>query len=160
LNIVFTYYQGRNFNEKTGGAEALLSFSCSLMVIDTRKSYNSTVTKIFGKYMNISKFKLFTLILYFYCAYNELPVCKQKCFILWSLLDSDWSDEYYGFIMMFIFYLFNTFSDRNTGPKVFFRTFLDFKLACGGTLDRSFFKIIIVFLDVRKKQSWNGKNTL
>jgi hypothetical protein len=49
--------QGHNFNEKTGSAEALLSFSYSLMVIDTRKPYNSTFTKIFGKYMNISKFK-------------------------------------------------------------------------------------------------------
>jgi hypothetical protein len=61
--------QGRNFNEKTENAEVLLSFSCSLMIIDTRKPYNSTVTKIFGKYMNISKFKLFALILYFYYAY-------------------------------------------------------------------------------------------
>jgi hypothetical protein len=41
--------------------------------------------------------------------------------------------------MMFVFYLINTFLVRNTGPKVFSRTFLDFKLACGGTLDRSFF---------------------
>jgi hypothetical protein len=41
--------QGRNFNENTGGAEALLSFSYSLTVIDTRKPYNSTITKIFGK---------------------------------------------------------------------------------------------------------------
>jgi hypothetical protein len=106
------------------------------MVINTRKPYNSTITKLFGKYMNISKFKLFTLILYFYYTYNKLPVCKHKCFITWSLLDSDWNEGYYGFIMMFVFYLFNTFSDRNTGPKGLSRTFLDFKLAYGGTLDR------------------------
>jgi hypothetical protein len=74
-------WQRRNFNENTGGAEALQSFSCSLMVIDTRKPYNLIVAKIFGKYINTSKFKLFTLILYFYCAYNELPVCKHKCLI-------------------------------------------------------------------------------
>jgi hypothetical protein len=66
----YPYFQERNFNEKTGGTEDLLSFSCSLIVIDTHKTYNSKVNKIFGKYMNISKFKLFTLILYFYCAYN------------------------------------------------------------------------------------------
>jgi hypothetical protein len=75
--------------------------------------------------MNISKFKLFTLILYFHCAYNELPVCEHKCFITWSLLDSDWSERYYSFIMMFVFYLLKTFSDRNTGQK-FFRTFFRF----------------------------------
>jgi hypothetical protein len=42
--------------------------------------------------------------------------------------------------MMFVSYFFNTFSDRNIGPKVFLGPFLDFKLAYGGTLDRSFFK--------------------
>jgi hypothetical protein len=40
---------------------------------------------------------------------------------------------------MFVFYFFNTFSHKNTGPKVFSMNFLDFKLACGGNLDRSFF---------------------
>jgi hypothetical protein len=89
--------------------------------------------------MNISKFKLFTLILYLYCAYNELPVCKHKCFITWSFLDFDWSEGYYGFIMMFVFYLLNNFSNRITGPKVFLGPFSDFKLECGGTLDRLFF---------------------
>jgi hypothetical protein len=89
--------------------------------------------------MNTSQFKLFTLILYFYCAYNELPVCKHKCLITWSLLDSDWSEGYYGFIIMFVYYLLSTFSDRNTGPKFFLGPFLDFKLACSGTLDWSFF---------------------
>jgi hypothetical protein len=88
LIFLSTYTRERNFNEKTRGAEALLSLSCSLMVIDIRKPYNLTVTKIFGKYINISKFKLFTLILYFYCAYNKLPVCKHKYFII-LLLDSD-----------------------------------------------------------------------
>jgi hypothetical protein len=58
--------QGRNFNEKTGGAEVLLYFSYFLMIIDIRNPNNSTVTKIFGRYLNISKFKLFILILYFY----------------------------------------------------------------------------------------------
>jgi hypothetical protein len=76
-----SYIQPLNFNENTGGAEALRPFSCSLMVMDIRKPYNSTVTKIFSKYMNTSKFKLFTSILYFQCAYNELPVCKHKCLI-------------------------------------------------------------------------------
>jgi hypothetical protein len=51
-----TIKQGRNFNEKSEGAEAFLSFSCSLMVMDTRNPYNSTVNKILGKYLNISKF--------------------------------------------------------------------------------------------------------
>jgi hypothetical protein len=117
----------------------LRSIIIYLSVINSINNVLKTVIKIFGKYMNISNYKFFTIILYFYCTYNELPVCKHKCFITLSFLDSDWSEGYYGFIMMFVFYLFNTFSDRNTGPKVFSRTFLDFKLACGGTLDRSFF---------------------
>jgi hypothetical protein len=41
------YRQKRNFNEKTGGAEALLYFSCSSMVVDTRNPYNSIATKIY-----------------------------------------------------------------------------------------------------------------
>jgi hypothetical protein len=57
-----TYWQGYNLNEKTVGDTALLSFSCSLMFIDICDPYNSTVTKIFVKYINISKCKLFTLI--------------------------------------------------------------------------------------------------
>jgi hypothetical protein len=63
--------QGRNFNKNTRDAEVFLPFSCSLLVIDTRIPYNSTVTKIFGKYLNISKFKLFIFIyiLYIFIAH-------------------------------------------------------------------------------------------
>jgi hypothetical protein len=110
--------------------------------------------------MNISKFKLFILILYFYCAYNELPVCKHKCLITWSLIDSDWSEKYYGFIIMFVFYLLNTFSDRNTCSKVFLGPFLDFKLVCGSTLDRSFFFKNLNRFSRREENERNGKNTL
>jgi hypothetical protein len=53
--------------------------------------------------------------------------------------------------MMFVFYFFNTFSHRNTGPKVFSTKCLDFKLTISGTLIAHFFKILIVFLGVRKK---------
>jgi hypothetical protein len=38
---------------------------------------------------------------------------------------------FYNDVLIFFF-----FFDRNTGPKVFSRNFLDFKLACGGILDR------------------------
>jgi hypothetical protein len=48
---VYDGIQGRNFNEKMRVAEALLSFSCSLMVVYTRNPYSSKVTKIFGKYL-------------------------------------------------------------------------------------------------------------
>jgi hypothetical protein len=41
--------------------------------------------------------------------------------------------------MMFVFYFFNTFSHKNTDPKVLSMNFLDFKLAYGGNLGRSFF---------------------
>jgi hypothetical protein len=81
------YVLGGQFQWKYWRCWSPSIFLCSLMVIDTCKPYNSIVTRIFGKYMNTSKFKLFTLILYFYCAYNELPVCKYKCLI--TLLDSD-----------------------------------------------------------------------
>jgi hypothetical protein len=58
--VFYSANQECNFNEKTGGAEALLFFSCYLMV-STSNPNNSTATKIFGNYLNISKPQLVRL---------------------------------------------------------------------------------------------------